>query len=189
MRHPNPPSAAIPPPKRPAPNAKYDWSKYDQLLGTMDDATLAQHIGCSPSAVTCRRYKIGVKAFIDFTRPDWASIDPLLGTLPDRQLSKQFNTLVSTIALRRKKKGIAPALRPRVNWRPYDDLLGTVSDVEIARMAGCKDCTVRARRAKLSVPSLRETRKTNRIQSRQAALAARHPADTKGIRNGSTCAC
>lgn len=42
---------------------RFDWGKYESLLGTMPDRALARRIGCTPMAVCYQRNRRGISAF------------------------------------------------------------------------------------------------------------------------------
>jgi hypothetical protein len=42
---------------------KYNWDKFDNLLGTDIDRNIAKIVGCSKAAIANRRKKLGIKAF------------------------------------------------------------------------------------------------------------------------------
>ena len=42
---------------------RFDWSRYDSLLGTMSDQKLSQIVGCNPVTVARRRRRLKISAF------------------------------------------------------------------------------------------------------------------------------
>jgi len=87
----------------------------DALLGTVKDRDVGERIGRSESAVSDRRYVLGVAAFTKRKRRgkpiSWTpATDRLLGTMPDGDLARKLRCSPMAVFYRRKRLKI-PAFR------------------------------------------------------------------------------
>lgn len=113
--------------------SRIDWSKWDDLVGTMTDPLLAEQIGCSPVTVFWRRKKLGIGLVpgradgrrTPKNRKIPISADILMGLMTDKAIADMFGTTESAVCLRRKKLGIPP-LHPKskncktIKWDEVD---------------------------------------------------------------------
>jgi hypothetical protein len=91
------------------PAAGVPWkADEDALLGTMKDKDIAARTGRTESAVSDRRYVLGVPAFVRRSPHGKAVIwtpakDRLLGTMPDAVLARRFRCSPWIVRWRRKR--------------------------------------------------------------------------------------
>jgi len=80
----------------------------DALLGTMTDREVAKRIGREESAVSARRYRVNVAAFVkrkpNRPAPPWTpERDALLGTMSDSDLACRLRCSPMAVFYRRRK--------------------------------------------------------------------------------------
>ena len=136
-----------------------DWQpRWENLLGTVSDDTVAKMIGIAPATVQTHRRKLGISAYpvkgntTTKDRADWDFWDQYLGTCSDATLARVLQRSHVTVYLRRKRLGI-PAFDPwrDLNWNNVQ--LGKESDPVIARQLGCPVSLVKQKREEQGIPS------------------------------------
>lgn len=96
-----------------------DWSKYDHLVGQINDAALARRIGRSTATVFQRRKELGREPAPGSKRVyvDWSKYDDLLGTMRDSELAEKAGCSPTAVRLRRLRKGVKPYSKSeRFKW-------------------------------------------------------------------------
>jgi len=130
--------------KQPVPllrSDEVDWSRWDGLLGVIDDESLAPLIGCSVWAVGRRRCKRGIRhsRWVEWTPSALA----LLGRVSDTDAAAVLGCTHSSVRQKRLSLGIPLYRAEPPEWR---GLVGKVPDAELAREYGVSVHTVRDRR-------------------------------------------
>lgn len=125
-----------------------DWTVWRPKLGTVSDIALAKEIGCSRSAVTFMRRKLGITAAEhENSHHTWTPSElNILGLVPDAVAARISGVAVHTIARKRRHLGINSA-HPEADNRgstraePRERLM--VAMVRRARKAGLTDDQIR----------------------------------------------
>jgi hypothetical protein len=109
------------------PSRRLKWTPdKDAMLGKMPDVGVARIMKCSEGAVTLRRNKLKIPAFV----PNWTQEeDALLKQFCDAEVARRLGRSLSGVKKRRSKLGLPQTDPPFVWWKPEEDkLLGTAPD-------------------------------------------------------------
>jgi hypothetical protein len=107
--------------------AKVDWSRWDNYLGTMPDAELARRVGCNRRAVLNRRKALEIEPYEEPSVINWDRLEPYL--IANERGEASLDDLVPIIGVKRKeiinqmeKRGMQPWLgKGTVGLKENDD--------------------------------------------------------------------
>ena len=121
---------------------RIDWSpETDALLGVLNDAELAQQIGCTSFAVWRRRHKLGIDPCPTASdKVDWSLWEHRLGHESDVALAKEMGVHRTTVLQARKRFGIPGTVRGNIRakheirWADFEHLMGKILDGDLAEI-------------------------------------------------------
>lgn len=124
-----------------------DWTpERVRMLGTMSDASVARHVGCSRGRVTAARQLRQITAYAKGV--DWSRV-PDLGEMPDAAIAARLCVDIRSVSAARLRRGLRRGKPQRkwVRWRDAPEL-GVLPDSVVAELYDVAAVSVRSARAR-----------------------------------------